>query len=32
MTVDTKALILITVALVLLWVGVLIAAQVEKGI
>ncbi len=29
---DTKALILVTVALVVLWIGVLIAANVEKGI
>ena len=32
MTVDTKALILVTVALTILWIGVFIAAHVEKGI
>lgn len=32
MTDDTKALILITVILIVLWVGVFIMAQVEKGI
>ncbi len=32
MTTDMKALILVTVILTLLWVGVFIAAHVEKGI
>ena len=32
MTDDTKSLILITIALTILWIGVFIAAHVEKGI